>query len=578
MGNCLSSEPRSDSAAAAKPASASGGVTKTMTDVVLPPTSVLAKQYFLFSRLPDPNGGAVRAGATWIAREKSTTNMAVLRVLQLPLDPGLVPLVCREVEALAPALLNSHPNVIPAKTLVLTAEHLALVAAPPFGRQDNKLHTLDEHAAVSRKVSNKPGLNMEESAALYFFIQILAGMEYFHSKKLAHLNMDLSTMVLDKSVNPPRLQLMDRGFAKSWRVANDLTYSRQKWITGSKKYCSLSDSIVDMNRSVKGSRTPGDSRRGSQDALASLNASWQSGKGVTSNAGGGMGCGAVHDVKSSRNSQELGGFDSVDKLSKIARDSAASSGSDPDMTMCCGSEAWDLDTVMGCSFDSAQAVDVFSCGCCLFALLMGVYPQSLLQRQIDADPSAAAAEIHKQMVLGWSDFPAAQKRYASLSGECQDLLLHMLTSVETERITMPDIKAHPWVTRDPGAEYTVALNFIGRRSSVGDRSNTAKALALSKQSAGILHDLKKKICETVWHAANMDSGLSPKEIRSISVGEPYGSALKEFESNCLGNISEAGSFSAGITSADAASLNKLLGHNTRDPAVRAVPERQAIPV
>jgi len=217
----------------------------------------------------------------------------------------------------------------PPQTLVLTAEHLALVAAPPFGRQDNKLHTLDEHAAVSRKVSNKPGLNMEESAALYFFIQILAGMEYFHSKKLAHLNMDLSTMVLDKSVNPPRLQLMDRGFAKSWRVANDLTYSRQKWITGSKKYCSLSDSIVDMNRSVKGSRTPGDSRRGSQDALASLNASWQSGKGVTSNAGGGMGCGAVHDVKSSRNSQELGGFDSVDKLSKIARDSAASSGSDP---------------------------------------------------------------------------------------------------------------------------------------------------------------------------------------------------------------------------------------------------------
>jgi len=509
----------------------------TAAEVLVSQSSVLGKQYFLFNRLPDPQGARVRAGATWIAREKSSAEMTVLRVLQLPLDSGLVPLVCREVEALAPALLNSHPNVMPAKAMLLSTEHLALVMAAPF--TNGKLLTLEQHAGVQKKLGSRPELNMTEPNALVYFSQIMSAVEYFHSRKLAHIDIDLANMVLDCSSQPPVVRLMDRGFAKSWRVANDLTYSKKTWQSESGCRLSLQDSISDMNKSVKSVRLSNRSPNNDSSVHSGGSLAVLLGRGHSGTEGGEV------------------------------VDSGAQAPSSPSCSCSSGADGssgrrrhceWDEtlhDTVLGCSFASAQAVDIFSSGCCLFALLVGTYPQNVLQRQLSDAPWAAAEHIQQQMALGWHDYPAVQRRYALLSCECRDLLAHMLTADEGDRLSVADVRSHIWVTgtEADGAygSQQPAMSGLVRRASSG--------LNLSKESAGFLGELRKKLCETAWYAANMDSGLSETECRTITLSQPYGTTLEAATTRQLGLIPETDSFSNSTHTADAAQLAKLLVHS-----------------
>ena len=83
-----------------------------------------------------------------------------------------------------------------------------------------------------------------------------------------------------------------------------------------------------------------------------------------------------------------------------------------------------------------QMADIWSCGIILYAMLFGRYPFNARERDY------ARKIVSAQYVLP-SDVP--------VSAECADLLTRVLVADPHVRLSMDDIKRHPWFNQDlPG--------------------------------------------------------------------------------------------------------------------------------
>ena len=83
-----------------------------------------------------------------------------------------------------------------------------------------------------------------------------------------------------------------------------------------------------------------------------------------------------------------------------------------------------------------QMADIWSCGVILYAMLFGRYPFNARERDY------ARKIVSAQYVLP-SDVP--------VSAECADLLTRVLVADPHVRLSMDDIKRHPWFNQDlPG--------------------------------------------------------------------------------------------------------------------------------
>mmetsp|Transcript_12691 Transcript_12691/g.38257 ORF Transcript_12691/g.38257 Transcript_12691/m.38257 type:complete len:418 (+) Transcript_12691:2731-3984(+) len=104
------------------------------------------------------------------------------------------------------------------------------------------------------------------------------------------------------------------------------------------------------------------------------------------------------------------------------------------------------------------AVDVWAAGVLLVVMLLGAFP---FDHTDNPDPNSkdAHSEVFKQQTKGgWSEVPHIKQavRKAQLSSEVMDLLNHILVPSETERLTVPQIVAHPWYTKPLPLEYARA--------------------------------------------------------------------------------------------------------------------------
>ncbi|CAI5529130.1 unnamed protein product [Closterium sp. Naga37s-1] len=100
-----------------------------------------------------------------------------------------------------------------------------------------------------------------------------------------------------------------------------------------------------------------------------------------------------------------------------------------------------------------KTADVWSCGVTLYVMLVGAYPF-----EDPDDPRNFRKTIGRIMSVQYHVPP-----YVRLSPECKHLLSRIFTANPTKRITMPEIKRHPWFLRnlpadlmhenDPGYQY-----------------------------------------------------------------------------------------------------------------------------
>ena len=77
--------------------------------------------------------------------------------------------------------------------------------------------------------------------------------------------------------------------------------------------------------------------------------------------------------------------------------------------------------------------DIWSCGIILYAILFGRYPFNAQDR-----------DYARKIVNANYDIPAD----VSVNPECVDLLLRILVPDPSERLSIEDIKMHPWFQRD----------------------------------------------------------------------------------------------------------------------------------
>lgn len=91
---------------------------------------------------------------------------------------------------------------------------------------------------------------------------------------------------------------------------------------------------------------------------------------------------------------------------------------------------------------NGQTADVWSCGVTLYVMLVGAYPF-----EDPNDPRNFRKTIQRIMNVRYS-FPPNLK----ISPECLDLIAKIFLANPTQRITIADIKAHPWFLKNLPAE------------------------------------------------------------------------------------------------------------------------------
>ncbi|GIL66701.1 hypothetical protein Vafri_20188 [Volvox africanus] len=98
---------------------------------------------------------------------------------------------------------------------------------------------------------------------------------------------------------------------------------------------------------------------------------------------------------------------------------------------------------------NGQPADVWSCGVTLYVMLVGAYPF-----EDPADPRNFRKTIQRIMNVKFS-FPGNLQ----ISLECQDLISRIFVANPTQRITISEIRRHPWFLKNLPAELANRDNF-----------------------------------------------------------------------------------------------------------------------
>lgn len=149
------------------------------------------------------------SGETWLCKDLQGGEERAVKYIQRPIPKVVLPMIYHEVRIQA-ALGEGHVNLVQARELILSKSHLGL--AMEFVSGGNLTHYVMEKFDST---GIRGGMYMTEPEAQYFFKQFLSAVEYLHQNHVAHRDLKLDNIVLDKSV-PPRIKLCDFGFAKNW--------------------------------------------------------------------------------------------------------------------------------------------------------------------------------------------------------------------------------------------------------------------------------------------------------------------------------------------------------------------------
>lgn len=129
----------------------------------------------------------------------------------------------------------------------------------------------------------------------------------------------------------------------------------------------------------------------------------------------------------------------------------------------CGSPNYAAPEVISGNLYAGTEVDVWSCGVILYALLCGTLPFD----------DESIPNLFKKIKSGMYSLPS------HLSQLSRDLILRMLVVDPMKRITMPEIRQHPWFQHKLPAYLALAPAMIERRERVVDQEIVDAVCALN---------------------------------------------------------------------------------------------------
>ena len=291
----------------------------------------------------------------------------------------------------------------------MTEQHLGLVMEYAEGG------SLTGYVAERWQHAQHAGLFLTEDEARYFFRQFIEAVEYCHGHCVAHRDLKLDNTLLDAR-EPPTLKLCDFGFAKTWARGEDANMFTH---IGTPVY--MSPELINWNRGG-------------------------SGTGARSTAGPGIG-GGGGGANGSQGENGAAGAPSSSSSSAAAPTSA------PERSQQQLPQSQSQQARKG--YDGALA-DVWASGVLLIVMLLGTFPFDHTEHP-DPNTSEAHLEVWLQQVRQpWSGIPHIKHAVERLSPEARDLLNRVFVVDDRRRITVPEIKAHPWYTRSLSPKHAAA--------------------------------------------------------------------------------------------------------------------------
>ncbi|KAF5839520.1 kinase-like domain-containing protein [Dunaliella salina] len=318
------------------------------------------------------------------------------------------------VGASSPSCTWSFPAFsLRARECILTKSHLGLAMEYASGGNLTEYVTDKWESTPSRN-----GLFLAEDEARYFFKQFLSAVEYLHANHVAHRDLKLDNIVLNKS-DPPSIKLCDFGFAKNWEDQSNM-YTQ----IGTPVY--MSPQLINSKTTDKG-------------------------------------------------------------------------------------------------YD-AQKADVWACGILLFVMMLGMFPFEHSDHP-DPNSSQAHAEVWLQQIkTNWREAPRIAESAKKLSPECQDLLDKMFDLDEEKRISIREIRAHPWYNKPMAPKFVHALDKLKE----SQENNNNKLEAGVYQSEARIVALQSLV-EKAGNKGGVDEEVVRVPLARVKLGDAAGG--KQVEGN-----------------------------------------------
>jgi 5'-AMP-activated protein kinase, catalytic alpha subunit len=159
----------------------------------------------------------------------------------------------------------------------------------------------------------------------------------------------------------------------------------------------------------------------------------------------------------------------------------------------CGSPNYAAPEVISGNLYAGTEVDVWSCGVILYALLCGTLPFD----------DESIPNLFKKIKSGMYSLPS------HLSQLSRDLILRMLVVDPMKRITVPEIRQHPWFQHKLPAYLALAPAMIERRERVVDQEIVDAVCALNIRGV-----TREGVVEAVLGAKNSASRQVHQEQQS----------------------------------------------------------------
>ncbi|KAG0476921.1 hypothetical protein HPP92_013283 [Vanilla planifolia] len=126
-----------------------------------------------------------------------------------------------------------------------------------------------------------------------------------------------------------------------------------------------------------------------------------------------------------------------------------------------------------------KLADVWSCGVTLFVMLVGAYPF-----EDPDDPKNFRKTIQKIMSVQYK-----MPDYVHISQDCRQLLARIFVASPARRITMKEIKSHPWFLKNLPRELTEAAQAVYYKS---DNSNPTYSIQAVDEIMKIVHEARTR--------------------------------------------------------------------------------------
>ncbi|KAK9809119.1 hypothetical protein WJX72_009585 [[Myrmecia] bisecta] len=154
-----------------------------------------------------------------------------------------------------------------------------------------------------------------------------------------------------------------------------------------------------------------------------------------------------------------------------------------------------------------KSVDVWASGVLLIVMLLGTFPFDHTEHP-DPNTSEAHLEVWLQQVRSrWSEIPHIRQAVEKLSKDCMDLLNRIFVIDEKKRITVAEIKQHPWYLRELSPKYRDAEDSLRRQQAATDE-----------------HMVKRKLNQVELKKRNAEL---QQMVEQAAVRPPAGNSLRE---------------------------------------------------